>query len=161
MLIHKIVSGETDQDIAHINRIAAMARLQPYPPEMAEEILTNSCLFSYLIQVPSICRGPVGYIVFQVIPPEGEILDLAVVPFLHRRQFGTELMRKAWQVFGAYGVETCFLEVRESNWPALRFYQKHGFVVRGSRSDYYTTPTESALLLARDIGSIEPVPFLA
>jgi [ribosomal protein S18]-alanine N-acetyltransferase len=40
------------------------------------------------------------------------------------------------------------LEVRESNLPARRLYEKHGFRGVGRRQVYYMDPTEDAILYA-------------
>ena len=39
------------------------------------------------------------------------------------------------------------LEVRESNAPAIAFYEKAGFGVAGRRRRYYANPTEDAVLM--------------
>jgi hypothetical protein len=39
------------------------------------------------------------------------------------------------------------LEVRETNAPAIALYQKHDFVPVGRRKNYYTSPTEDAILM--------------
>ena len=38
------------------------------------------------------------------------------------------------------------LEVRKSNGPAIRLYEKCGFEKAGERKNFYSTPTEDALL---------------
>ncbi len=44
-----------------------------------------------------------------------------------------------------------FLEVRESNLPARRLYEKHGFHETGRRRNYYHNPAEDAILYERTI----------
>jgi ribosomal-protein-alanine N-acetyltransferase len=46
-----------------------------------------------------------------------------------------------------------FLEVRESNLPARRLYEKHGFHETGRRRGYYQNPAEDAILYVRDLMS--------
>jgi ribosomal-protein-alanine N-acetyltransferase len=48
------------------------------------------------------------------------------------------------------GAKRATLEVRRSNEEARRVYQRFGFVVAGVRLDYYSLPTEDALVLWRD-----------
>jgi len=46
---------------------------------------------------------------------------------------------------------TCLtLEVRASNAPAIRLYDKLGFVEVGSRPGYYHNPKEDALILRKE-----------
>ncbi len=44
-----------------------------------------------------------------------------------------------------------FLEVRESNLPARRLYEKHGFRETGRRRNYYQNPSEDAILYVRPL----------
>jgi ribosomal-protein-alanine N-acetyltransferase len=48
------------------------------------------------------------------------------------------------------GAHRATLEVRESNTPARRLYEKLGFSVVAVRANYYTQPEENALILWRD-----------
>ena len=41
------------------------------------------------------------------------------------------------------------LEVRESNAPARRFYEGAGFVIMGTRKNYYEKPVEDAILMTK------------
>jgi ribosomal-protein-alanine N-acetyltransferase len=45
------------------------------------------------------------------------------------------------------GVETVYLEVRESNEPALELYRRFGFSQIGLRRGYYDRPREDARIL--------------
>ena len=50
-----------------------------------------------------------------------------------------------------------FLEVRESNQPARRLYEKHGFREIGRRRRYYQNPLEDAILYGYPVASkVEP-----
>ena len=44
-----------------------------------------------------------------------------------------------------------WLEVRESNHPARRFYEKHSFLEAGRRRAYYRNPEEDAVLYRLDL----------
>ena len=55
----------------------------------------------------------------------------------------TELIRRVRQQDGVF----LTLEVRESNLPARRLYEKLGFSEAGRRRGFYTDPKEDALLL--------------
>jgi ribosomal-protein-alanine N-acetyltransferase len=53
------------------------------------------------------------------------------------------------------GVRTVFLEVDETNTPAIRLYRRAGFGEVGRRPNYYATPgakPAAALVLRRDLG---------
>ena len=44
-------------------------------------------------------------------------------------------------------LDSISLEVRESNTPAITLYRELGFKVEGKRKDFYTKPTEAALVM--------------
>ena len=46
-------------------------------------------------------------------------------------------------------VSDIFLEVRESNTTALRFYRRFGLRKQSIRKNYYQNPTENALILRK------------
>lgn len=85
-----------------------------------------------------------GYLLGAVIPPEGEIYRVAVVPQMRRcgagRALCTAFLARA---------ELCYLEVRRSNASARALYESLGFSLVGERRGYYKNPTEDACLYRR------------
>lgn len=49
---------------------------------------------------------------------------------------------------------TVWLEVRESNTSAIKFYQTHGFILSHKRKNFYSFPNEDALILKTVVDSI-------
>ena len=47
--------------------------------------------------------------------------------------------------------DSAYLEVRESNMPAQKLYEKHGFVKTGERKNYYKNPIENAILMSKNM----------
>lgn len=86
------------------------------------------------------------------LPPEGEILNLAVAPAFRRLGVGQAILRQMLSFAAQRGGERVFLEVRESNGPARRLYEKEGFLPCGVRKNYYNHPRENALLLFAEVG---------
>lgn len=69
----------------------------------------------------------------------------------HRRQgLATTLLRYVLREAASRGAARATLEVRRSNEPALKLYEKLGFFVSGTRPNYYTQPDEDALILWLD-----------
>ena len=89
-----------------------------------------------------------GFLAARVVADEMEILNLAVDPDERGRGVGGALLGTAIEHGRRSGSRRAFLEVRESNRRAQRFYERHGFAVCGRRSRYYTHPEEDALLMA-------------
>ena len=82
-----------------------------------------------------------GYLLGNLIPPEGEVYRVAVLPFARRRGIADALLT----AFLAE-CESCFLEVRKSNVAARALYEKHGFVLVAERKRYYRAPEEDACI---------------
>jgi len=92
-----------------------------------------------------------GFLVARRIANDIEILNFAVQPDFRRSGVGGALLQKALAWGSELNAERALLEVRASNYAALQFYERRGFVVTGRRPRYYTAPIEDALLLAAEI----------
>jgi ribosomal-protein-alanine acetyltransferase len=134
---------------AAIRRIAGSAGLTPPTLYQILALRRQPATRVRLLEVPVIARHPVGFVLLQVIPPEAEILDIAVMPEAGRRGFGSCLLRAALAELPAAGVTACFLEVRAANAPAVAFYTRHGFTLVRVRRGYYAEPPDDALCLSR------------
>jgi ribosomal-protein-alanine N-acetyltransferase len=92
-----------------------------------------------------------GLVVFRIMADEAEILNLAVDSSRRRRGTGSRLIQDVIAASNAMGVRKVFLEVRESNGAARKFYARMGFTETGRRRQYYRQPVEDALVLVRGI----------
>lgn len=89
-----------------------------------------------------------GYALYAVIAPEAELLNLAVSPEFRRRGLATLLLDFADSHLIAFGVDSVYLEVRQSNRAAEALYLGRGFEPIGTRRAYYRFPTEDAIVMA-------------
>lgn len=98
-------------------------------------------------------QQPIGFALLSVLPPEVELLDLRIAPRRRGRGLGRLLLEHLLADLARRGAVSWWLEVRESNCPALRLYQGLGFYQVGIREHYYPTAdgTEHAILMALDI----------
>jgi ribosomal-protein-alanine acetyltransferase len=92
-----------------------------------------------------------GFAVARRMADEIEILNLAVAPEVRRSNIGTALLREAMLWGSEGGAHRAFLEVRDTNFAAILFYERNGFLGVGRRRRYYSNPEEDALLLACSI----------
>jgi ribosomal-protein-alanine N-acetyltransferase len=93
--------------------------------------------------------GIQGFLVGQAHADESELQSIAVRSAGHRRGFGSQLLTKFLEHAREGGAKSVYLEVRESNQAARDFYEKWLFQESGRRKDYYTGPTEDAVLYRR------------
>lgn len=93
----------------------------------------------------------VAYATVYIVPPEMEILNIAVVPAMRRHGFGSRILHLALQIAGKMGIQRTFLEVRENNVAAQTLYTGAGFKTVGIRPGYYPDTGENALLMRLDM----------
>lgn len=81
---------------------------------------------------------------------EAEITSVAVDDNYRRRGIGDRLIKSFFERLPKSTV-SIFLEVRESNIPAVLLYKKHGFFPVGMRKNFYSDPIENAILMKREL----------
>jgi len=88
-----------------------------------------------------------GYIMIQTMKDEAQILNIAVdLPFQHRG-FGKKLLK---YTLGELGTKTdVFLEVRESNLPAIKLYSEFNFEEIGVRDQYYSDGEDAIVMFKK------------
>ena len=119
-------------------RMAALhARCFPDRPWSAAE-------FTDLLQSGSVmsftATDETGFLLSRVLPPEAEILTLAVAPEARRRGVGSRLVAEWAGVMKGRQVSDLYLEVAADNQAAIGLYGRHGFGPAGRRSRYYARP---------------------
>lgn len=88
-----------------------------------------------------------GYCGYWGIAGEGYIYNVAVRKEYRRQQIAYQLLKKIMEDGFRTGIESFTLEVRESNEPAIRLYERLGFERAGIRKDFYTKPKEDAVIM--------------
>ena len=89
----------------------------------------------------------VGYIGTWHIIDEGHITTIAVKPDYYRKHIGEALVVKVLEDCYDEGIKYLTLEVRVSNEPAIKLYEKYGFNSLGTRKGYYQDNNEDALIM--------------
>jgi ribosomal-protein-alanine N-acetyltransferase len=109
----------------------------------------RAALMKYECLVAVSVAGIVGFLSCRTLlrpgedqPGEFEILNLAVDPEWRRKGVAKALLRHQLARGGEH-----FLEVRESNTAARKLYEGMDFQVIGTRTNYYSNPEESAIVM--------------
>lgn len=92
-----------------------------------------------------------GYGGFWLILDEAHVCTLAVHPYWRGRGIGELLLAHLIDHAIALHAAVLTLEVRVSNLPAQRLYQKYGFAVTGLRKRYYSDNHEDALIMTTEL----------
>lgn len=86
-----------------------------------------------------------GYAIFHLMGPDSELLSIATSAAHQRSGIGTALLDAGLAHLDFAKGDKMFLEVREGNTKARRFYEKHGFEPYAERKKYYADG-ENAIL---------------
>lgn len=89
----------------------------------------------------------VGYMGLQIFSGEGYVTNIAVLPEYRGRGIAFSLILEQLK----NKMDFITLEVRESNVPAVRLYEKAGFENMGIRPNFYSNPTENAIIMTRKL----------
>ncbi len=88
-----------------------------------------------------------GYIDLWCILDEATISNIAVSEKVRRQGVAALLMEHALGAAKEIGMTAVTLEVRASNEPAIKLYERFGFESAGVRPDYYEKPREDAIIM--------------
>ena len=93
-------------------------------------------------------RGVVtGYVNYWLVVDEVHLLAVATHPDARRTGVGAALVGRVLAVARAGGARLVTLEVRASNQPARRLYERHGFAEVALRRGYYGEDGEDAVVM--------------
>ena len=88
----------------------------------------------------------VGYMGLQIFSGEGYVTNVAVLPQYRQRGIAAMLINEQMK----NQMDFITLEVRQSNTPAINLYTKMGFKNVGIRPNFYSNPTENAIIMTRN-----------
>ncbi len=103
----------------------------------------------------------VAYIITSTAADEAELLNITVAPEFQRQGIAQQLLCMTCELFNSdthKNIHTLFLEVRESNLPAISLYEGIGFNEVGVRANYYPAEKsasknsrEDAVIMAKSL----------
>ncbi len=135
---------------AALNDVPAILAIEQQAPSAAHWTTKqyNKLVEGGIVLVAEEAGKLCGFVGAQAIAGEWEIENVVVAAEFHRRGIANELVRELIQRAQNEAASAILLEVRESNLPARRLYEKHGFREVGRRHVYYRDPAEEAILYA-------------
>ena len=77
------------------------------------------------------------------------ICQIAVHPYLQRKQLGTAMMDEIFNDCYAKKIQTLTLEVRVGNVPAINFYKKYGFEIEVTKPHYYDNGEDAYYMILK------------
>lgn len=88
-----------------------------------------------------------GYCGLWEVAGEGQITNVCVAPEHRGKAVATQMLEELLAHAKEMSVEATTLEVRISNEPARRLYEKLGFEEAGIRKGFYSHPKEDAVIM--------------
>jgi ribosomal-protein-alanine N-acetyltransferase len=148
--------GEYEEgDLVEILEIEKDSFPTPWSPGLFRSEMANAIsrmLVGKAVQAQG--TAVVGYVVFWRVADEIHLHNIAVRRDLRKGGIASRLLSKVIRDCQPEGARFVTLEVRRSNLPAQKLYEKFGFSVRGVRHAYYTDTEEDALIMSADLEQI-------
>ena len=147
-------------DVATVAAIERMIFTMPWSSNaFGYELRTNPLSHYFVARTRSVkpavdARGLdpsiIGYGGFWMMLDEAHICTLGVHPDWRQRGVGELLLSTMIEAAAGLNANVVTLEVRVSNLPAQRLYQKYGFSTVGVRKGYYSDNHEDALIMTTE-----------
>lgn len=136
----KIIKA-TNENIKDIFLIEQACFSMPWTEESIALSIENESNYFNIVYTDG---KPAGYMSMQLVQGEGDIMRVAVLPEYRRLGIGRVLLSEC---FSVNNPDVVFLDVRENNIPAIGLYESMGFEKIGIRKNYYSNPTENAVIM--------------
>ncbi len=143
MLFRKMEESDLDEVCA----IERDAFSEPWSKAAFIESLSGDNNHFFVVDIEGTIAGYCGY---YEAAGEGYICNVAVSANFRRQGIGYKMLQGLIRHAQDRGVYSLTLEVRKSNLPAINLYKKLGFIEAGIRKDFYTRPTEDAVIMWRN-----------
>ena len=143
------ISPLSPAHLPEVDNIEVLCFEDPWSPRLLEEAVTGQnalCLGAF-----SPAGELAGYLLAAYVLDEGCVDNVAVRPELRRQGIASLLLEALAGMARARGLAFLTLEVRASNLPAQRLYEKQGYRPVGRRKNYYSHPREDAILMTLEL----------
>ncbi|PAB59410.1 ribosomal-protein-alanine N-acetyltransferase [Anaeromicrobium sediminis] len=137
----------TIDDIEHVLEVENSSFPIPWSENAFRKEMEENNLALYVVVEEK--DRVVGYAGMWIIGDEGHITNVAVHPNCRKKGYGDLLIDKLLNEGDKKGINAYTLEVRVSNIPAQRLYEKYGFKSVGIRPKYYEDNKEDAMIMWR------------
>ena len=143
MIIQKMES----QHVAQIAQLEKICFSDPWSENSIASELENKLSY-WLVALEG--ETVAGYIGSQTVMGETDMMNVAVHPDHRRKGIAEALVNGLVSDLKDQGSHCLTLEVRASNSPAQKLYEKLGFTLVGKRPRYYRNPREDAYILRKE-----------
>ena len=140
-----VIDDMSLDDIDPVQEVERSSFPVPWPANAFRHELTQNRNARYV--VARLGDRVAGYAGLWLMVDEAHITTFAVHPDHRRLRIGERLLQRLFEIAGEMNAEWLTLEVRASNLPAQKLYEKYGFRRAGVRRRYYSDNNEDALIM--------------
>jgi ribosomal-protein-alanine N-acetyltransferase len=149
-MIKAMLIPATQNDVQALTAIEVAASAAPWTLQQFSDCIAekNPCYILWQEKLP------IGFVIYHLIAGQCEIYNIAVHPDFQKQGWGKYLLEHAIAAARKTRCESIFLEVRASNQPTRKLYEKLGFNEIGVRNNYYKKldgKREDAIMMAIDL----------
>lgn len=148
--VRLVIEAMRLDDLPAVHLIEQASFTSPWPPNAYRSELETNRLAQYLVARAGAGGEVVAYGGMWLMVDEAHITTFAVHPAWRRQRIGERLLLAFLDLAVDRGAHEATLEVRLSNLPARRLYEKYGFRPVGLRPRYYTDDHEDALIMTTE-----------
>ncbi len=120
----------------------------PWPAEAFIEGLEDE---NHTFLVVEVEKQVVGYASFYIEMGEGRLTNIAIIPEFRRKNIAKNLLEHILEIVKKARCKYIFLDVRPDNEAAISLYSRYGFYKAYRRPEYYSNPTEDALVMIKNL----------
>ncbi len=142
----------TVNDLKDIMLIEKVSFPTPWSENMFRKELKVAMARNLVAVIKSARREEIiGYINFWIFADEVHLNNIAVRKDQRGKGVASRMMAEMIQHGRKQNARWGTLEVRETNFDAIRLYERYGFVIKGVRPNYYHDSKEDALVMWCDL----------
>lgn len=133
--------------LEHINGMVHVSKESlsiPWSYTSFEEEFSNKTA-RYVVALDG--QNVVGFAGIWIIAGEGDITNIAVLKEYRGMGIASSMMKELFSICLNEGADSITLEVRASNIPAQKLYEKFNFKCEGIRKGFYSDNKEDALIM--------------
>jgi ribosomal-protein-alanine N-acetyltransferase len=140
-----VIEDMTPDDIPAVQLVENASFPVPWPANAFRHELTQNKNAHYIVAREG--ERIIAYAGLWLALDEAHITTFAVIPERRRRKIGERMLVRLFDMAIELKAEWLTLEVRASNFPAQRLYEKYGFHAAGIRRRYYSDNNEDAIIM--------------
>ncbi len=133
-----------DTDVEAVSKIEEECFSMPWKPDDFRDMIKRDNMSYYVLENDGVIIGGAG---IREIVGDGEITNVAITKAERGKGYSYLLLDALLNKGRELGCNNFTLEVRVSNEPAIKCYKRLGFISEGVRPNFYSHPTEDALIM--------------